>query len=694
MSVIGSIVRSKQTGMQAVITKVDKTTITVSLVHGGEIPVSRSKFYMLFDVPVSIRNDLDDRTNNNGTKAYKLLKRMMNFDEFYNKYPLKYSLDDQQKKAVQAIDGANLVLAVPGSGKTTVLTYRLGYMTIARGIDPRHILTMTYTNAAKKEMKERLEEYFGDDIKGDIHICTINSFANEIVRKKRGKVDTADEDDTNKILRGILSDHKIRYYDDILKIYSGTISYVKSKLRDEWDTCVQIAMKERGVSKDFADIFNEYNEALEKNGKIDFNDQNNFAYEYLLADRELLNKFRNRYRYICVDEAQDTNEVQHKLIKLIGGSSRNIFMVGDDDQSIYSFNGSCPEILYRFKEEYGGKTLNIETNYRSTAEIVEFSRDFIKRGTGKRAEKDIKVDKGNGEEISHVVVENMSDQAKYLVKEATNKKGKTAILYRENNTGIVLAYYFLKNKIQFCFASDTAKSKKKIKPKRFSSGSFRKVINLLRLADNPRDFDAFMKIYKEIDDIMSAKAARTICSKVRNDPYAIIIDQVEIYAREYTKSYSSLVNIRKTGRLMKQMKKMTARNAIYEACDFMLGDNEFQIAKTNNLLSALADENESLDSFIRKLDHLYEEIDKKSERQDSDGIILSTVHGSKGLEYDTVFLADVYDGVWPTKGSDEDDLLMAEERRVMYVAITRAKDELYVINMKNNESSFFEESFE
>ena len=142
------------------------------------------------------------------------------------------------------------------------------------------------------------------------------------------------------------------------------------------------------------------------------------------------------------------------------------------------------------------------------------------------------------------------------------------------------------------------------------------------------------------------------------------------------------------------MKKMTAKKAISAACNCMLGDNEFQISKTKNLLFALADDDDTLGNYIDKLDHLYEEIDKKSESQDFKGIILSTVHGSKGLEYNTVFLADLYDGVWPTKESEDNEILMAEERRIMYVALTRAKNELYIINMNDIESSFFEESFE
>ena len=677
----GTKIRSKNTGKMGTIVKTGSSSITVTFEHGGEISVLNSKIKELFDVDDDFMADYYSEVNGYDNSKKPVVK--MSFIEFCRKYPI--SLNDQQKEAVKAVDGANLILAVPGSGKTTVLTYRLGYLAIARNIKPENILAITYTNAAANEMRNRLHKFFGDDIKGNIEICTINSFSYSIVRKKISSK-TADDEDISRIVRKILKKYKILFYDDIIRIYTGAISYVKSKTRNEWEDSITDVIRDRNLSQHFKEIFDDYNNALKEENLIDFNDQNNYAYEFLRDDPKLLSWYRHRYQYICVDEAQDTNMIQNKLIKLLAGSNPNLFMVGDDDQSIYSFNGSCPEELYSFQKTYpGAKVFKIETNYRSTEKIVAFSKKFIDRNVENRSPKNMIAARSGGADVKGFRVEDMPFQARYIASRLKDNNRKTAVLYRENSTGIVLAYHLDKNNIPFCFAKDDVSM--------FNTGSFRKVINYLKLINDPTDINAFEMIYYDLDDTLTAKVFHKIKGLMKEDDDKDVIDHLIVYAEKYAKSYFSLSKFKKMKELTWKALKMPIKEIIEDACDFMLDKNEFQIKKTSNILYSLADKKDTLKTFMNKLSNLEKLINEKNTNKEKEGIILSTIHGSKGLEYDVVYIADLYDGVLPGKAAEQDEKLMSEEKRILYVGITRAKDELYILNMKDNHSDFFNRLF-
>lgn len=299
----------------------------------------------------------------------------MHFGEFYSKYSI--SLTGQQSIVVQTINGPNLILAVPGSGKTTVLTYRLGFMVLGQGIKPENILAITFTTAACNEMKDRLKKFFNDDFGERIDIRTINSLGLKIVQNKtRYTVKTADEEKTREIIADVLKENGIAPYIDTIKKFENAISCIKSRL--DQDFMFQEVIREKNLGENFKVIFDSYNLKLRENNLVDFNDQNSKALEFLQKNPHIVREYKKQYQYICVDEAQDTNQVQYELIKILAGKDPNLFMVGDEDQSIYGFNGAYPELLLSFDKDFpSAKILKLEQNFRSTPQIVEKAKFFI-----------------------------------------------------------------------------------------------------------------------------------------------------------------------------------------------------------------------------------------------------------------------------------------------------------------------------
>ena len=326
---------------------------------------------------------------------------------------------------MKCIDGAVLLLAVPGSGKTTVLVTRLGYMVHCAGIKPENILTMTYTKSATEEMRARFASLYGDEYAGEMKFCTINSLSNQIIQYysssgygKRKPFDVADEQTTAMIIGRMYKQVNDDYAtDSVIKEIKTAITYIKNMmLTDE-----EIAETDFGINN-MSQIYFRYCETLEANGLMDYDDQMRFALRVLRRYPKILELYQERYRYICVDEAQDTSKLQHEIIKLLASKYGNIFMVGDEDQSIYGFRAAYPDALLNFQSDYSNaKVLLMEHNYRSTGEIVNTANSFIARNK-LRHPKIIRPTNGNGGPIRVVYASNRRAQYLYLFELAKNAK--------------------------------------------------------------------------------------------------------------------------------------------------------------------------------------------------------------------------------------------------------------------------------
>ncbi|MBQ9746761.1 MAG: ATP-dependent helicase, partial [Clostridia bacterium] len=306
----------------------------------------------------------------------------MNFLEFKENFNIQ--LNEQQLAAVKAVDGHVLLLAVPGSGKTTVLITRLGYMVYCLGIEPRSILTMTYTVAATHEMRERFCSVFGEEMREALEFRTINGVCAKIIASyeqlTRGRAFTlvTDEKELSTALSAIYKECTGEFpTESDIKGVRTMITYAKNMLLSAEEV---EGMDEEGLP--FSKIYQKYNSMLKAQKLMDYDDQMVYAHKILRMYPEILERVAKRYRYICVDEAQDTSKIQHAIISLLAKNSGNLFMVGDEDQSIYGFRAAYPQALLAFEAEHtGAKVLKMEENFRSGTKIVEAADRFIGKNT-------------------------------------------------------------------------------------------------------------------------------------------------------------------------------------------------------------------------------------------------------------------------------------------------------------------------
>lgn len=387
------------------------------------------------------------------------IKRSMEWKEFETTFSVK--LNQQQKEAVQSTKGPVLLLAVPGSGKTTVLVTRLGYMIYCRNIPPESILTVTYTVAATKDMSERFAVRFGEDMAKRLEFRTINGICAMIIQyygRRIGKTPfelVKDEKATTGMLIKICQDHGMGYpTESDLKNVRTLITYIKNMMLNEEE--LQKLEEESDIR--IAGIYREYCRQMREQKLMDYDDQMLYAYNILRKDPGVLAYFQNRYPYICVDEAQDTSKIQHAIIALLAAGTGNLFMVGDEDQSIYGFRAAYPEALLSFEKKHpGAKVLLMEENFRSNAKIVEAADKFIQKNT-LRHEKHMRAAREAGADIREISLKSRKAQYVYLMKAAqectTGMAGmsgseehrgradasvtETAVLYRDNECAIPL----------------------------------------------------------------------------------------------------------------------------------------------------------------------------------------------------------------------------------------------------------------
>ncbi|WP_051594016.1 ATP-dependent helicase [Butyrivibrio sp. AE3003] len=415
-------------------------------------------------------------------------KEIMTDKEFIDKYGQK--LNNEQIAAVRAVEGFVLLLAVPGSGKTTVLINRLGYMLYVKGIRPENILTLTYTVAATKDMARRFESVFGRASSNLLEFRTINGICYEIIREYGRRIGKkpfdliTDDKLSGKILTDIYIDVMDEYpTESDIKNVRTLITYCKNMLLTEEE------IKKRGEDEglDLFKIYDRYNAELKARSLMDYDDQMIYAYRMLKSSSEMLSFFKNRYKYICVDEAQDTSKSQHMIISLLAGENGNLFMVGDEDQSIYGFRAAYPDALLNFEKDHrGARVLVMNKNYRSNAKIVETADLFIQKNFN-RHNKHMCAEREASSEINYVTLRSRDSQYKYLFEMAGASDSGLAILYRDNESIIPL--------IDLLEREDFSYRIKSTDMSFFSNRVVVDIANILKFALNPSDPALFMNIY-------------------------------------------------------------------------------------------------------------------------------------------------------------------------------------------------------
>lgn len=637
------------------------------------------------------------------------IKRSMEWKEFETTFSVK--LNQQQKEAVQSTKGPVLLLAVPGSGKTTVLVTRLGYMIYCKNIPPESILTVTYTVAATKDMSERFAVRFGEDMAKRLEFRTINGICARIIQyygRRIGKTPfelVKDEKATTGMLIRICQDHGMGYpTESDLKNVRTLITYIKNMMLNEEE--LQKLEEESDIR--IAGIYREYCRQMREQKLMDYDDQMLYAYNILRKDPGVLAYFQNRYPYICVDEAQDTSKIQHAIIALLAAGTGNLFMVGDEDQSIYGFRAAYPEALLSFEKKHpGAKVLLMEENFRSNAKIVEAADKFIQKNT-LRHEKHMRAAREAGADIREISLKSRKAQYVYLMKAAqectTGMAGmsgseehrgradasvtETAVLYRDNECAIPLIDLLERKNIPYRMRNADLSF--------FTHRTVLDVQNIIRFAMDPKDTELFMQIYYRLKLFFNKKDALR---------YAQISQEKDMEVLDAALKYGNLEkyqedNIRNLKRQMVRILNMPGDEAVNQILTYMgyqdylkkMGMNANKL-ETVKLIGSRV---ESPEKLLERLEELRTIIQEKVSDKDCP-FILSTMHASKGLEYDTVYLLDVMDGILPEKvlanprtASKEELETYEEERRLFYVGVTRAKNQLNVFTT-NKPSKFCSE---
>lgn len=602
----------------------------------------------------------------------------------------------QQRKAVRQVDGPILLLAVPGSGKTTVLVTRLGYMALCCEIKPEEILTVTYTVAATGDMRARCAAHFGEDLAKRFEFRTINGICAKIIQyygRQYGRSPFAlasDDKQTTALLSAVYQEVQREYpTESDLKSVRTLITYIKNMMLTDEEVRQLAAKLEEPIN--IAEIYQKYCRAMRENQWMDYDDQMIYAYRMLCKHPQILRHFQQRYRYFCVDEAQDTSKIQHAILALLASASGNLFMVGDEDQSIYGFRAAYPQALLDFEQDHpGAKVLLMEENFRSDAGIVQAADRFIQKNTFRHVKR-MKAARGSSASIREIPLRSRGQQYTYLARVAADCDRQTAVLYRDNECALPLIDLLERNGIDYRM--------RQMEMTFFSHRIVSDLTCVLRLAIDPYDTEAFLQVYYKLGTYIKKADAQHIAelSRQRHMPVldaALECGRLNAHALAGTKTLRTH---------LRNMLNERADKALYRITEY-LGYTDYLTRSGINgenklaILRTLASREASPATFLARMGALQKIIQQKETNPDCQ-IYLSTIHASKGLEYNTVYLMDVIDGILPEQvpasqrfASKKEKEIYEEERRLFYVGVTRAKNRLYLFTA-NRKSTFCEDFF-
>ena len=592
----------------------------------------------------------------------------------------------EQIEAIECEDDVVLVIAGAGSGKTTVLTKRIERLIDKDGVDPNSILAITFTNKATNEMKERLIKNLGP-YGTDITVNTFHSFAARIIRfnteflpKHTANYLIIDEDDKKRIIKQIL--HELNLHE----------MYKVPQVRHAISSAKSFAKNLRDVSSNlefgYLEVYEKYHQYCMENNAMDFDDLLLYAYE-LLKVEEVRNKFHRKYKFIHVDEFQDTSVIQGEILNLIKSEEAKLFIVGDVDQSIYEWRGATIENIMNIEKRYDNvRVIKLEQNYRSTNNILQAANKLIEHNSN-RYDKTLFSNKPNGEKIKCYRFNDMTSESLHVIREIKYLKdfgkplGEIAVLYRYNYQSKKIEESLVKNNIPYqIFGGLRFYERMEIKD----------ILAYLRIIVNNDDNISFSRIintprrkigevsikkihrYAELNDISLFESAiiigNTEIKRVLTYLKSVVLDSSD----DFIETFDELINAIKYHEYLNKLDESSVVDERKKNID------EFKYA----IRDALRDGSNITDYLNELL--LFSE---KSNDEQNDGVILSTVHGVKGLEYDYVFMIGLNEEIFPKKLESIQINEMEEERRVCYVAVTRARKKVMISNISYDYRGFY-----
>lgn len=606
---------------------------------------------------------------------------------------------NEQIDAINHFKGPALVLAVPGSGKTTVILNRIINLIENHDVLPKNILSITFSKSQGLDMERRFVKSF-PNLKGQITFKTIHAFCYEIVKnymkiKNIKKTLIEGDEKINKstlLKRYFFSMYEQKILDDVIKDFFSLYDFTKNKMIDFED----YVRKNKFISNRLLllKLYKAYENLKLEYNFIDFNDLLYLANKYISEDKNLLSSIKKRYKFFSVDEAQDTSMLQFEIIKKIVYPENNLFVVADDDQSIYSFRGAEPKNLLEFKKFYkDSKIFIMNHNFRSTKNIIEISNKLISKNKNRYQKNPICTCSDNSK-IMLFRVKNAHIQMRKLLEliKQLKKDESVGILYRNNISSIYVANYFLENDVDF-FVKENGFDF-------YLNKILLDINNILQFSQNQTDLEIFKRIYFKLNAYIKKDFITKLKYKSYDENILDALLDLDDLNSFYLKKFNALRNN------FKMLKKLSMKYKI----DFIvneLGYGEYlenydEIQKLNSnlmidILKYISSNLNSYDDFLQRLKDIKEKL--KDANKSSSNISISTIHSAKGLEYDHVFLLDLVDGEFPQKNilNAMDSSLLEEERRLFYVAMTRAKKTLTLFTIKTrNEkevdtSIFYEE---
>lgn len=604
------------------------------------------------------------------------------------------TLNDMQKEAVFHTEGPLLILAGAGSGKTRVLTHRVAYLIEEKGVQPWNIMAITFTNKAAGEMKERVQNLvgFGSD---QIWVSTFHSSCVRILRRYIDRLGYEnhftiyDTDDQKSLMKDVFKRLNVD-----TKVYKErNILAQISKAKNDFISPEQYAIDNQGdfSKKKVIECYKLYQEQLKNNNALDFDDLLVKTVELFENNKDVLEYYRERFKYIMVDEYQDTNTVQFKFISMLAKEHRNLCVVGDDDQSIYKFRGANIKNILNFESVFtDAHVIKLEQNYRSTQNILNAANEMIKNNT-ERKSKTLWTDRGDGEKITFKMVDFAQQEAEYVAESIKKyvENGKTfkecACLYRTNAQSRLLEEALMRKNIPYKIVGGiNFYQRKEIKDilaylKTVNNGvddlAVRRIINVPKRGIGAASIDKIQE-YADSRGISFYDAARDEkCLEYIGRSSAKVKSFVDLIQVLRTKN--EFINVRE---LIDEITDVTGYVRELEAEN--TDESKERIANIEELLTKAVDyqlkaEKPSLNGFLEEV-ALVADIDSLD--PESDYVVLMTVHSSKGLEFPNVYLCGMEDGLFPSymSISSDDPLDIEEERRLCYVAITRAMDNLHI----------------
>ncbi|MBS5883057.1 MAG: ATP-dependent helicase [Lachnoanaerobaculum sp.] len=584
-----------------------------------------------------------------------------------------------QKKAIEHGAGPLMVLAGPGSGKTFVITHRIKYLIEGSGINPAHILVVTFSRAAAKEMRDRFEKLQG---KSYVTFGTFHSVFFSILKTAYGfsAEQIASDELRYTLIKELIKKNEI-VNEDINTLSGNLLNEIALIKQDNIN--IKNYYSNSIASDTFKKLYREYEAELEARNKLDFEDMLLLTYELLSERKDILSAVQNRYQYILVDEFQDINFLQYNIIKLMAGKKQNITVVGDDDQSIYRFRGARPEIMLGFERDFRNVSkVFLDINFRSTTQIVDASTKLISFNS-KRFPKTFKANNGSGAPVSVIEFKNPFAEVNAIIKDikeyikAEQDINNIAVLYRTNLSPRLLIERMMKNNIPFTIRDSI--------PNLFEHWVSKDIISYIKLAINLGNKNDLLRIsnkpnrYISRDSLSSSKANIETLFDYYDDKSYMIKRIIEL--REHLRTIKNL----KPATALRYIRNVVGYDEyIEEYCDMNGIESDDCYTVLGDLENSASEFNTFSDWFVHMEEYKEELIEaRKKSNEDDIGVRLMTFHSSKGLEFDIVYIIDVNEGSVPykkAKGTDE----IEEERRMFYVAMTRARHKLFICYCKEN----------